>query len=99
MTPAELRQEAIPGLVRELWVLSKLAFDHEFLYKTISVGRYADKAEANLDAVNGMDVLHAVENDPPNLLQGLIRAHDADSVSLHKDVALSEKLNCLATGA
>ena len=45
---------------------------------------------AHLYSVDGVDVLHAVENDSPNLLQGLIRAHDADSVTLYEHITLSK---------
>jgi hypothetical protein len=42
-----------------------------------------------------MNVVHAVENDSPDLFQPLERAHGGDSVTLHEDVALSQELNGL----
>jgi hypothetical protein len=50
----------------------------------------------DLDAVNGVDVLHAVDDNSPDLLQGLVRTHDTDGVALNKDVTLGQQLNRLS---
>lgn len=42
-----------------------------------------------------MDVLHAVEDYPPNFLERLKWTHDADSVSLHENVTICQKFNGL----
>lgn len=43
-----------------------------------------------------MDVLHAVKDDPPNLLETFVWTHDTDSVTLHEDVTLGKKFNSLS---
>ena len=42
-----------------------------------------------------MYVLHAIQNNPSDLLKGLIRAHDTDGIALNKDIALRQKFNGL----
>jgi hypothetical protein len=42
-----------------------------------------------------MNVVHAVENNSPDLFQPLERAHGGYSVTLHEDVALSQEFNGL----
>ena len=44
-----------------------------------------------------MDVLHAVENDPPNFLQTLEWPHSADCCPLYKNVTLRQQLDSLET--
>ena len=48
-----------------------------------------------LDTVDGVNVVHAVDDDPSDLFQALERAHGGYRVSLHHDVALGEELNGL----
>lgn len=43
--------------------------------------------------VDGVDVVHAVDNDPAHLLQALVGPHARDSVTLDHDVALGEQLH------
>lgn len=49
----------------------------------------------HLDPVNGMDVLHAINHNPSNLLQILVFAHGCDSVSLDEDVAVRQEFDSL----
>lgn len=42
-----------------------------------------------------MHILHAVDNDPPDLFERLERAHGRDGVSLHEDIAVGEELDGL----
>jgi hypothetical protein len=53
----------------------------------------------HLDPVNRMDVLHAVNHDPSNLLQVLVFAHGGDSVTLDKDVAVRQEFDSLDSAA
>lgn len=48
-----------------------------------------------LDAVNRVDVVHAVDDDPAHLLEALEAAHRGDRVALHEDVAVCEELDGL----
>ena len=41
-----------------------------------------------LDTVNGVDIFHAVQDYPADLLQALIGTHDTNGASLYQDVAL-----------
>ena len=50
---------------------------------------------AHLYSVDGVDVLHAVENDAADLLQGLVGAHDADGATLHEHIALRQQFDGL----
>lgn len=45
-----------------------------------------------LDEVDGVDVAHAVLNNPTDLFQGLVWAHDANSVAVNKNVCRSQEL-------
>ena len=42
-----------------------------------------------------MNVLHAVQNDPADLLETFVWTHDTHSVSLNKDVALRQQFDGL----
>jgi len=42
-----------------------------------------------------VDVLHAVEDNPPNLLQALVRTHGTYGCPLHKNVTLRQQLDSL----
>ena len=44
-----------------------------------------------------MDVLRAVEDDPPNFLQTLEGPHSVDCCALYKNVTLGQRLNGLET--
>jgi hypothetical protein len=57
------------------------------------VGRRGRKA--NLDAIDRVDILHAVEHNPANLFHGLVRPHDTHCATLHEHIALCEELNSL----
>jgi hypothetical protein len=48
-----------------------------------------------LDAVDRVDVVHAVDDNTPDLLETLVRAHGGDGVPLHEDVTVGEELNGL----
>ena len=48
-----------------------------------------------LDTVNGVDIFHAVQDYPADLLQALIGTHDTNGASLYQDVALGQQLNSL----
>jgi hypothetical protein len=47
--------------------------------------------------INWMNILHAVEDNPPNLLQTLIRTHSTYCCPLHKNVTLRQQLDSLKT--
>jgi hypothetical protein len=47
------------------------------------------------DAVYGMNILHAVKNDPSDLFNGFVWTHNADGISLDKDITLSQEFYCL----
>ena len=65
-------------------------------YDELSVTRCKKvEAWADLDTIYGVDILHTVKDDPPNLLQRLVWTHNADSVALHEHVATRQKFNCL----
>jgi hypothetical protein len=45
--------------------------------------------------IDGVDVLHTVQDDPSDFFERLVRAHRRDGVSLDENVALSQELDCL----
>ncbi len=49
----------------------------------------------DLYAVYRMDVLHAIQNYPANLLQRLVWPHDTDGAALHQYITLRQELNSL----
>lgn len=51
--------------------------------------------QTHFDAVDGVDVLHAVQYDTPDLLQALVRAHDSYCASLHEHITLCQELDRL----
>ena len=60
------------------------------------------RVNAYLDVIDGVDVLHAVFDDPPKLLKSLVTTHGADGVSLDENITSSQKLErleCTAVGA
>ena len=54
----------------------------------------------SLNVVDGMDVVHAVQDDLSCLFESLVRfAHDGDRVALHKDKAFRQQLEGLESGS
>lgn len=50
-----------------------------------------------LDSVNGMYVLHTIQNNSSNFLKALVGTHNTDRAPLYENVALGQQFNCLAS--
>ena len=48
-----------------------------------------------LDSVDGVNIVHAVDNDPSDFFQTLVSPHRSDRVSLYQDITLRQELNSL----
>jgi hypothetical protein len=52
----------------------------------------------HFNAVNWVDVVHAIDDNPADFLQLLVATHSRHGVSLYKHVTLCQKLNSLQRG-
>lgn len=50
--------------------------------------RFRSRGKAYFYSIYRVDVLHAIKDYPSHFLERFVRAHYADSVPLHEDIAL-----------